>query len=393
MTEYYVAYTVSCIANLSRLTHDQKNELDLRKDAQAFDLTAAAQKLLHHIRSEKGYFEARIEPGHPRNILHRFLLPPAATQARLARVKSSLDHLPDLQQGELARVRTILLDQFEAALKAGGGGTSEHRRTGQVLKIILFGSYARNDWVDEPDNGYLSDFDLLVVVSHPKLTDIADYWYVAEDKILHDPTIGRTVNLIVHTLAEVNQALSRGEYFWTDIVRDGVILYELPGHPLATPQPLSKRDAYEVAARHYERRSGELNAWLRSVERSRIEWNIVETRRLAAFELHQAVETAYACFLLVHTFYLSRSHNIRFLRSLAEDDGKALAEAWPRLQRADRRRFETLKRAYIEARYSDQFDISPEDLDWLAASALRLRDLVDAACRARLDALAATSGQ
>lgn len=79
--------------------------------------------------------------------------------------------------------------------------------------IILFGSYARNDWVDEPENGYLSDFDLLVIVSNEKLTDIADYWYVAEDKILHDPTIGRTVNIIVHDLAEVNYAIGRGEYF------------------------------------------------------------------------------------------------------------------------------------------------------------------------------------
>lgn len=52
-----------------------------------------------------------------------------------------------------------------------------------------------------------------MIVSHEKLTDIADYWYVAEDKILRDPAVGRTVNIIVHTMAEVNQALNRGEYF------------------------------------------------------------------------------------------------------------------------------------------------------------------------------------
>lgn len=155
-------------------------------------------------------------------------------------MKADLDHLPEKQQGELAHVRSILLNEFEAAIKQGAGGTSEWRKGGQVLKIILFGSYARNDWVDEPDNGYLSDFDLLVIVSHPKLTDIADYWWVAEDKILRDPTVGRTVNIIVHTLAEVNQGLSRGEYFWTDIHRDGVVLYDLPGHPLAEPKPPTK---------------------------------------------------------------------------------------------------------------------------------------------------------
>jgi len=35
---------------------------------------------------------------------------------------------------------------------------------GKLLKIILFGSYARGDWVDDSVGRYLSDYDLLVVV-------------------------------------------------------------------------------------------------------------------------------------------------------------------------------------------------------------------------------------
>jgi predicted nucleotidyltransferase len=150
-------------------------------------------------------------------------------------MRSDLHHLPERQQRELERVRDTLLAGFEAAKRSGGGGTQEWRRGGMVLKIILFGSYARGDWVDEPENGYLSDFDLLVVVSHEKVTNIADYWWNSEDAILRDPAIGRTVNIMVHHLPEVNDALKRGEYFWTDIVRDGVSLYSVPGHPLAIP--------------------------------------------------------------------------------------------------------------------------------------------------------------
>ncbi|MEN7537276.1 hypothetical protein [Aurantiacibacter flavus] len=37
-------------------------------------------------------------------------------------------------------------------------------------------------------------------------------------------------------------------------------------------------------------------------------------RKHAAFNYHQATETAYACFLLVRTLYFPRSHNIKFLR-------------------------------------------------------------------------------
>lgn len=298
-------------------------------------------------------------------------------------MKSSLDHLPDRQQQELAHVRTTLLTEFEAAIRKGAGGTSDWRKGGQVLKIVLFGSYARTDWVDEPDNGYLSDFDLLVIVSHNKLTDIADYWWVAEDKILRDPTVGRLVNIIVHDLAEVNQALGRGEYFWTDIARDGIMLYELPGHPLAVPKPMTPRDALEMAERYLAHWVPRTDSMLAAAE-----FHMERNERCdAAFSLHQAVERAYACFLLVHTFYFPRSHNIKFLRSLAEDIDKRLVEAWPREQRLDKRRFETLKRAYVEARYSDQYDVSTEDLDVIAASARRLRDLVLETCEEQIGRL------
>lgn len=300
-------------------------------------------------------------------------------------MRSDLDHLPERQQRELERVRDLLLAGFEAAKNGGGGGTQTWRRGGQIYKIVLFGSYARTDWVDEPENGYLSDFDLLIVVNHEKLTNIADYWWNSEDQILRDPAIGRTVNLIVHDLQEVNDALRRGEYFWTDIVRDGIALYEIPGHPFASPKPITAEDAFVMAERHYAETLVAIDRALRTADLQAAEGlEQLGWRKDVAFSLHQAVERAYACFLLVHTFYFPRSHNIKFLRSLAEDVNTGLVEAWPREHRFDRRRFELLKRAYVEARYSNQYDASAEDLDWLMTRARHLRDLVAALCQTRI---------
>lgn len=309
-------------------------------------------------------------------------------------MRSDFDHLPERQHRELERARDTLLAGFEAAKKAGGGGTQPWRRDGMVLKIILFGSYARGDWIDEPENGYLSDFDLLIVVSHEKLTNIADYWWKAEDQILRDPAIARNVNIIVHDLHEVNDALKHGAYFWTDILRDGVALYDVPGHPLATPQLMSLQDAHLAAERYFTSKVADMDLWLRDARNHIAEHaDGQHIRKRAGFELHQAVETAYACFLLVHTLYLPRSHNIKFLRPLAEDVNTRLVEAWPRDQRADRRRFELLKRAYVEARYSDQYDVSAEDLEWLMGRALRLRDLVYDLCQTRIAELKARARQ
>lgn len=295
-------------------------------------------------------------------------------------MKDAIDHLPSVQQGELDRVKHLLMGEFaEATARA----TQPWKKNGSILKIVLFGSYARDDWVDEPENGYQSDYDLLIIVSHPDLTDIADYWYIAEDKILRDPAIARPVNIIVHTLQEVNQALSRGEYFWVDIARDGIVLYELPGSALAPPQPLTAADAYEMASAYSA-------DWLSKIDTA-LEgaafYLVKGHNKDAAFTLHQATERAYICFLLVRTLYFPRSHNIKFLRSLAEDSEPRLIEAWPRAARIDRRRFELLKRAYVEARYSASYEIGNDDLNALAQSVHALREMVETVSRERIETL------
>ena len=292
-------------------------------------------------------------------------------------MRQDVDHLPAIQRGELERVQHVLMEEFAEAISKA---TSPSRRNGKILKIILFGSYAREDWVDEPENGYQSDFDLLVVVNHSDLTDIAHYWYVAEDRILRDAGIGRPVNMIVHSLDEVNQSLRRGEYFWVDIARDGIILYELPCHPLAMPSPLTASDACEMA-------SGYFDQWLEKVDTAIMgaEFYLEKGKyNDAAFTLHQAVERAYICFLLVRTLYFPRSHNIKFLRSLAEDNEARLIDAWPRDRRLDRRRFQLLKRAYVEARYYTAYEISLEDLNAILDCVRTLRGIVEQVSRERL---------
>ena len=239
------------------------------------------------------------------------------------------------------------------------------------------------------ENGYQSDFDLLVVVNHDDLTDIAHYWYVAEDRILRDAEIGRPVNIIVHSLDEVNQSLKRGEYFWVDIARDGIILYELPCHPLATPMPLTAADAYRMAKAYFGERLKKIDSGMKLSKFALEEGELKD----AAFLLHQATERAYICFLLVRTLYFPRSHNIKFLRSLAEDNEPRLIEAWPRDRRLDRRRFQLLKRAYVEARYSTAYEIGVEELNAIIECVRTLRDIVEQVSRERLEELRSGAGQ
>ena len=94
----------------------------------------------------------------------------------------------------------------------------------------------------------------------------------------------------------------------------------------------------------------------------------------------------------VRTLYFPKSHNIKFLRSLAEDNEPRLIGAWPRDSRLDRRRFQLLKRAYVEARYSTAYEISVEELNAILACVRALRDIVEHVSHERLEELRAAAG-
>ncbi|MDR9774717.1 nucleotidyltransferase and HEPN domain-containing protein [Rhizobium hidalgonense] len=308
-------------------------------------------------------------------------------------MKSSLDHIPLRKQREIGRVLEILHEEFEDALK---DGTAEFKKRGRVLKIILFGSYAKGGWVDEPFTmkGYRSDFDLLIIVNNRKLCEFAEYWYRAADRLIHDKSIETPVSFIVHSRREVNTYLKEGQYFFSDIRREGVVLYELDDEPLAEPQPLSPADRLRLAKEHFDQRFAEASAFLATgdFQRGQSEGAGDAWGKLSAFSLHQALEQAYSCVLLTLTNYGPPSHNIKFLRSLAEEQDRRLAEAFPRDQHRERAWFNTLNEAYVKARYSKHFEISEEALGWLAEQTALLLELVQSVCSEHMNRLGRNGG-
>ena len=306
-------------------------------------------------------------------------------------MNSNLDYLPDRQHRELDKIVGHLLAGFETAV---AGGTQPWRRGAKIYKIILFGSYARGDFVDEPHNGYLSDFDILVVVSDEKLTDIADYWYETEEKIAHDPSIGRIVNLIVHDLGEINAALDAGQYFFREVIEQGVVLYEAPGHAFHPPKPLTPQAELDLATMYYRKIFDTMQTSFETAIFQMSKGDQLDWPHKAAFNLHQTVEAAYIAVLLLTGFYAPRSHNVLFLRGLAEAKAPSLIPVWPRDTRAARKPFGKLKRAYVDARYNqDTFHITQDELEHLKASAEQLIGLVRTVCDQRLADLKRAAGE
>jgi predicted nucleotidyltransferase/HEPN domain-containing protein len=301
-------------------------------------------------------------------------------------MKTSLDHLPASKQRELERVVRILFEQFGDATVIA---TSDWKKQARILKVILYGSYARGGWVDEPHTakGYQSDFDLLVIVNHEKLTDRVEFWATAEDKLNRELAITGTlrtpVNFIVHTLQEVTTGLSDGRYFFIDIARDGIALYQSDDTDLPESKPKTPDQALAMAREYFDEwlpSAGEfLDDFHSNLQRSRF--------KKAAFELHQATERFYHCVLLVCTFYTPHVHNLGFLRTQAERIDPRLIDVWPRETKADRARFEKLKEAYVKARYSKHYRISEAELTWLGERVEALGRVVEVICAEHIAAL------
>lgn len=297
-------------------------------------------------------------------------------------MRSDLDHLPAAKRRELERVVQILFEEFEEARALA---TQDWKKRGRILKVILYGSYARGGWVDEPHTakGYRSDFDLLVIVNDKRLTDRIDYWSGADDRLMREHDITKTlktpVNFIVHSLQEVNDGLAHGRYFFMDIARDGIALYESDDRQLRTPVPKTPAQAAAMAKEYFEE-------WFPAAMRKcKLSQDAIdqEFNKEAAFLLHQTVETLYHCALLVRTFYTPHVHNLAFLRGQAEKLDPRLTNVWPSGRR-ERAIFAKLKEAYVKARYSKHYRVTMEELTWLAEQIEELGRVVHAVCSDRI---------
>ncbi|WHU04272.1 HEPN domain-containing protein [Sphingomonas sp. NIBR02145] len=178
----------------------------------------------------------------------------------------------------------------------------------------------------------------------------------------------------------MNDGLAHGRYFFMDIARDGIALYQSDDSELLEPRPKTPEQALELAKEYFEE-------WFPSaMKRYELFKYGVEKGfwKDAAFDLHQTTERLYHCALLVVNFYTPHSHNIAFLRNQAEKLDRRLVNVWPSDSRADRAKFTKLKDAYVKARYSKHYRVSAEELEWLGLCVEQLGQIVQTVCAERI---------
>ena len=73
------------------------------------------------------------------------------------------------------------------------------------------------------------------------------------------------------------------------------------------------------------------------------------------------------------------------INSPAIGQSELIAKIFPQTSKLERRRFQLLKRAYIEARYSEHYKITAEELAWLSERVQQLQSLIEKLCKEKID--------
>jgi len=283
------------------------------------------------------------------------------------RMKTSLDHLPEHKQQQLRDATDIIVKAVKPDM------------------LILFGSYARGDWVEEREvDGvhfrYQSDFDLLAIVKNRALARKIECKDSLDTKLLRE--IETPVSLIAEDIHFVNARLSKNQYFFLDIVKEGVLLHDTGKFELAEPNEyLSPAERKRLAL-------GDFDYWFSGAKEDFEYYEFAIGKgdlNKAAFFLHQATERLYSMILLVFTRYKPKTHDIKKLRALTASVEPEFLSVFPQGTVEERKRFKLLRHAYVSARYDPNYSITSEELEWLAERVRVLQSMSERLCREKIE--------
>ena len=259
----------------------------------------------------------------------------------------------------------------------------------QVAMIILFGSYAKGTWVRDwyveghITYSYESDLDILVVTKSPKYRGLkgasfeSDLTKRLERKGLRGKTFGAPwVTFVVEPIKYLNQQLERSQYFFSDIKKEGILLYDSGEFTLAEPKDLNSEERRQIAKDDFDQWFPRAIGFIKATNYM-LQDNYLN---LAAFQLHQATESFYSAILLVFTGYKPRLHDIEKLGSLASNYSDELLKIFPRDTKEQEERFILLKLAYTEARYNKNYKITEEQLVYLIKRVEKLKSITEEIC-------------
>lgn len=287
-------------------------------------------------------------------------------------MKKSVNFLPEKKQADLQQLAGLIRENVK-----------------NVGMIILYGSYARNKYVNYDQSiefgvptYFMSDYDILILtrkeigaIEYSLYDKIMDAFFQHKNRPFH--THPQFIN---YGIDDFNYALSKAHYFETEIKKQGIILYDSGEYKLARRRKLNFDEIQERAQKYYNDKFSRACNFFEDVI-----MNIAKDRYVhSSFHLHQATENLLRVIPMVFILYGHKDHNLTVLMRACKQYTTEIFKAFPRDTPEEERLFKLLERAYVESRYNPDFEITKEDIDALLPKVEMLRDIVEKVCKEQI---------
>ena len=253
--------------------------------------------------------------------------------------------------------------------------------------VILFGDYVKvnntiNNLVREWDQivEYKTVIQILIITRKPTHEKNMRLSREIISKIKNNKGIIYPVNIIIEDIFSFNQWIKESRYFYLDILNEGILLYDSEKYKISNIKKLNKSDIKQIQKEDFK-----ACFWIAS--EFYIDYvNAFERRsyKIAIFYLHQSTEFFITCYLLVKTWYKSKTHDLEILYSKLKEQTKSLNNWFDLEKQNDIYYFEIFRWAYIDSRYKKWYKVNWKDLLFLSNKVIQLRDNIKSLCNKEL---------
>lgn len=285
-------------------------------------------------------------------------------------MKTSIDHLPEDTQDRLRDLVGCILTEIP-----------------ETQYVILYGSYTGDKYVEYDQRTefglrtcYQSDFDLMILTDKKggskssverRMEGVSDKYYGSHHFVLR-PTLQYDVLFV----EEFNKAIREGRYFWTEVSKRGIALYNSGNYEIQPIRKLDYKQVLKLSREYYKDKYSTAESFLKGVKFYYDDVNY----RMASFMLHQAVENYCLAINLSASLYSPKEHNIVKNIKATTRFTSVVTEIFHTDTDEDKRLLNLLKRAYVEGRYNKNFNITKEDIEALMKRVKKLRVVAKRAC-------------
>jgi predicted nucleotidyltransferase len=298
-----------------------------------------------------------------------------ATKDHISTFNTNLDPVPAEIQDELNHV----LEWIASVINS------------QVKMVWLFGSYARGDAINDrrvdPKTGfvseYRSDVDVLVVVKDGSYIKRRKLWQELNGCIQDDPAITSHIHIVPASLKELSFALRHSEYFYVEVINDGILLVNNGDTTLPKAEVRSIRELRSSSIRYFE-------DFYLSVTHSQASMELHYQGQQVSpvmYSVHQIMERLFYTYLLVFTYFKPRSHALVDLRERASLVNPEVNAVLPLSSKTEEKDYAILEHAYANARYQLNYSVEPDVVDRLIVLAAKFQAWVLKECLAHIDSL------